>query len=343
MATKRKVILDDEDDVGPQLPGYASYAARLITQGNHRFFTLAMPSDVLAQTCVVETRDRNSIEGFQRTLDEGRAQEIADYIDSGFGTIPTSIIVSAQAGAELTYTSRNQVLRFKRIPGAFLILDGQHRVYGFHKAKSRLRVPVVIYNGLSRSDEARLFIDINTKQRPVPNELLLDIRKMAESETDELAAMRQIFDLFDSDPKSPLLGLMSKSSRQKGKISRVTFNAALSPIWHVLSSSDPHDAYDALCAYLHAWTPILKANEAEKNLTNSTMLRALMLLFPMAAEKVVLKHGDNYTATNFQDALEPLFSKVKKQALKTPGAKPIALAEDFKKLLQSGFTIRAGR
>jgi hypothetical protein len=34
---------------------------------------------------------------------------------------------------------------------------------------------------------------------------------------------------------------------------------------------------------------------------------------------------------------------VKKQALKTPGAKPIALAEDFKKLLQSGFTIRAGR
>ena len=83
------------------------YAARLISQGKHRFFTLTMQSDVLAHTCMVETRFDNPLEGFQRKLDEKRAQEIADYIDAGFGTIPSSIVLSAQPEAELSYLSRN--------------------------------------------------------------------------------------------------------------------------------------------------------------------------------------------------------------------------------------------
>src|SRR5258706_2115125 len=153
--------------------GRATYAARLIIQKDFRFFILAMPSDVLATTCVVDMRSENSLEGFQRALDQQRADEIANYIDTGFGTIPVSIVLSAQPEADLRYNSRTQVLSFKKHPRAFLILDGQHRVYGFSRATKRLRVPVVIYNTLNRSQEARLFIDINTKQRPVPNELLL--------------------------------------------------------------------------------------------------------------------------------------------------------------------------
>jgi hypothetical protein len=45
-----------------------SYTASLILQGKHRFYTLSMPSDVLAETCVVDTRDDNPIQGFQRVL-----------------------------------------------------------------------------------------------------------------------------------------------------------------------------------------------------------------------------------------------------------------------------------
>jgi hypothetical protein len=72
-----------------------------------------------------------------------RAQEIADYIDIGFGTIPCSIVLSAQAEAKSDYSSRTQVLSFKRTPRAFLILDGQHRVFGFKKAKSRLTASAI--------------------------------------------------------------------------------------------------------------------------------------------------------------------------------------------------------
>ena len=79
--------------------GDVSFAAHLITQGRHRFYTLTMPSDVLAETCVVDTREENPDDGFQRALDRKRAQEIADYIDIGFGTIPCSIVLSAQPEA----------------------------------------------------------------------------------------------------------------------------------------------------------------------------------------------------------------------------------------------------
>jgi hypothetical protein len=59
------------------------YSVSLVTQGNHRFYTLTMPSDVLANTCFVTTRDEDPQKGFQRVLDAKRAQEIANYIDFG--------------------------------------------------------------------------------------------------------------------------------------------------------------------------------------------------------------------------------------------------------------------
>ena len=148
-----------------------SYTASLVTQGRSRFYTLSMPSDILAETCTVDTQEADPVMGFQRRLDSKRAQDIADYIDKGFGTIPGAIVLSAQPEARLEYNRPKRTLRFRKSPRAFLILDGQHRVYGFQKAVARLRVPVVIYNNLTKAEEARLFMDINTKQRPVPNGL----------------------------------------------------------------------------------------------------------------------------------------------------------------------------
>ena len=228
------------------------YSVSLVTQGNHRFYTLTMPSDVLANTCFVTTRDEDPQKGFQRVLDAKRAEEIANYIDLGFGTIPTSIVLSAQSAADLKVVGRGKTLEFKDDPRAFLILDGQHRVFGFSLAKTSLRVPVVIYNNLTPRDESRLFIDINTKQRPVPNELLLDIKKLAEYENRTENLLGEVFDLFNSDPSSPLLWLLSSHERASSKISRVTFNAGLKQLLAVFAEADPETIYSALESFLSA-------------------------------------------------------------------------------------------
>ena len=77
------------------------YSVALILQAGKQFYSLTMPTDVLAKCCYVTSRDKNLEQGFQRTLDKKRAQDIARYLDNQKGTIPGSIILSAQPQAQL--------------------------------------------------------------------------------------------------------------------------------------------------------------------------------------------------------------------------------------------------
>src|SRR5690348_3999136 len=97
-------------------PQVLSYSTSLVTQGSHRFYTLTMPSDVLARTCFVTSREEDPAAGFQRVLDVSRAEQIAQYIDSGFGTIPSSIVLSAQPEAEFKDLSRKKTIQFRDTP-----------------------------------------------------------------------------------------------------------------------------------------------------------------------------------------------------------------------------------
>jgi DGQHR domain-containing protein len=103
----------------------------------------------------------------------------------------------------LTYNSKNKTISFNDAHGSFLILDGQHRVYGFRKLMNegvKYRVPVIIYNDLSPTQEARIFIDINTLQRPVPKELLLDIKRLAQRESSDERMLDELFTNFEVEP-----------------------------------------------------------------------------------------------------------------------------------------------
>ena len=288
-----------------------SYAAVLVPQGKHRFYSLAMPIEVLAETCFVTTREQDPEKGFQRLLDEKRAKEIAQYIDSGLGTIPTNVVLSAQPNAGFHYDSEKKTISFNLMPNAFLVLDGQHRVFGFRLAKTSLRVPVVIYDGLSRLEESKLFIDINTKQRPVPNELLLDIKKLADDESEIEAYSGNLFDKFAKESSSVLKGLMSSSKRTRGQISRVTFYRAFKPILSKIMDNNDDAVFPALNAYFGAVKQSLATKREEEALANPKFFGALVLLFPEIADLVALKYGRKYTLDNFKDALEPLHTKLR--------------------------------
>ena len=343
MATKvvtsqQPQLIDDEDAAAPETDDIISYTAVLLTQGKHRFFTVAMPSEVLAATCVVDLRSTNPMDGFQRRLEEKRAREIAEYIDHGFGTIPSSIILSAQPDAQLQYIRKARTIKFRNTPRSFLIIDGQHRIYGFKLAKETLRVPVVIYNNLSRTEECKLFMDINTKQRPVPSELILDIKRLAETETNVEGLMRDVFDALNTEPDSPLLGLLSPSERQSGKLSRTTFNSSLESIWSAFAGSDADQVYKALSAFLHACLAGLRANKAEARITSPNLFKALMRLFPDAAERVLIRNGE-YSFQNFDDVLAPVFRRVKKADFQKPVSSHRQFHNVLRDALSAGFTL----
>lgn len=311
------------------------YSVSLVTQGKHQFYTLTMPSDVLAQTCVVTTRKEDPKQGFQRELDEKRAQEIAHYIDNNFGSIPTSIILSAQEEAQLKVVGRGKTLEFTKSPGAFLILDGQHRVYGFSKAKTALRVPVVIYNGLTRTEETRLFIDINTKQRPVPSQLLLDIKQLADIESESEQLLRDIFDLFHDQPDSALAGFMSPSESARNKITRVTFNHAVKPLLPAFIGRSEEEIYEILNAYLSALSVEITKKTSAPILSKPVVFRAFMALFKSCAQRVLDKHGTSFSSANFQEFISPVFANLPIRRLEAPGTSWASLREYLEKRLRS--------
>ena len=301
--------------------------------------SLTIPSDVLGDTCFATTRDEDNLVGFQRMLDEKRAKEVADYIDSGFGTIPSAIVLSAQDGAELKIKPGGRALQFKRNPKAFLIIDGQHRVWGYRMAKSHLRVPVIIYQDLTRTEETRLFIDINTKQRPVPNELLLDIKQMAALETNTETLLRQLFDMFQSDSKSVMIGLLSPHERAKGKLTRTTFNAAFSSVNVILERKSPEELFPIFNAYLGAYRTGFKQKKINDHFLMPNVFKAIVAFFPEVASKVKDRFDGSYSVDHFSEVLEPVFDKLTKNKITQVGRSYKALHEHFLASLNRGFSL----
>jgi DGQHR domain-containing protein len=314
--------------------------AFLVTQGKHRFYSLVLPSNLLAETCMVEPRVENPIDGFQRLLDERRARSIARYIDAGFGTVPGAVVLSAQSRAHLSYDKDEGTVAFRKDPKAFLIIDGQHRIFGFKLAKSSVNVPVVIYNRLTRAQECRLFMDINTKQKPVPNELLLDIRRLSEAESETEALLHNVFDLFHTRDDSSLAGFLSPAERKKGMISRVTFNAALRSIKGAFAGAPAEEVYAVINAYLRACRHGLGLHAVDDNIANPALFKALMLLFTNVAERVADRHGGKYTVRNFEEVLIPFFRRLKKSDLPRAGMTHIVLHEHYSKTLSAGFLLK---
>ncbi|MFV1637910.1 MULTISPECIES: DGQHR domain-containing protein [Phaeobacter] len=315
------------------------YSVSLVKQGSAQFYTLTMPSEVLARTCKVSTRNEDPKLGFQRELDERRANEIANYIDNGMGTIPSSVVLSAQPEAELKIVGRGKTLEFNDVKGAFLILDGQHRVYGFSKAKTSLRVPVVVYNGLSRRDETRLFIDINTKQKPVPSQLLLDIKNLADVETDVEQALRDIFDLFSKKRDSVLRGKMSASDSIRGKINRVTFNQSVKPLLPLFPDREADDVYRIINAYLVALDEEVRKKTVEDVITKPVIFRAFLGFFKPVAQRVVDRFGQEYTPANFGEIVAPVFQNLRSSKLTSPGTSPATLRDHLTDRLSSKLSL----
>jgi DNA sulfur modification protein DndB len=283
---------------------FASYPGMPLTQNAQKFYLATVPVEDLFPYCFVTRRIEDPVEGFQRTLNEHRALDIARYLDNSFGSIPTNIVLSAQSEAELTYDSKKKTLRFRRGPKSFLVIDGQHRLFGYALTKKRHRVPVAIYEGLDRKKEAAIFIDVNTNQRGVPAALLLDIKHIADMEEGAETSLRKLFDRLNTDSTSVLNGKLSPSLSVPNKISRVTFNRSVKDIIvnQVLQNLSEDKSYMLISNYFKALGQNLKQPEL---LYRSAYFEAFCSLFE---DVVRLAHArfSNTKLPSLAEVLSPL-------------------------------------
>lgn len=281
-----------------------SFPAMSCTQNGKTFYLAIFPKEILKNITFVSRREKNQLDGFQRNLNEARAKDIAKYFDEKNGVIPSPLILSAQENANLKYS--NGTISFKNVPSSFMVLDGQHRLYGLLKTERDYSFPVAIFNELTTEDEVNLFIDINTNQKGVPATLLLDIRKLTGKENSLEAKQRYLFDELNKD--SVMAGMFSPFKSQVGKITRVAFNKATKDFIEnsILSKMDDQKILRALKNYLEASDFILNDTKSQRARLNNSMIFRSMLAVANDVIEQSIDQYKNIKISSLKTVMEPL-------------------------------------
>ncbi len=309
------------------------------TQNNKKFYITTVNSEVLKEMCFVTRKKEDVKTGFQRLLSTKRAKDIANYLDNENGCIPSALILSAQDNANIRYDNKTSKLSFEKTKDSLMVIDGQHRLYGFFESKESYDVPVVIFTNLNTTEEVKLFIDINTTQKGVPTALILDIKNQAGTETKLEEKQRQLFDMLNKD--SVLAGFLLPNESKAGKISRTVFNASTKNIFDngIVSNQDLNIIYNTVKNYLEAIDRVFKmTNNTNAKINKTILFKAIMAVFNDACEKCLFKYKDLKVESMF-DCLEPLMELNFDEYIGTNKATESKIINDIKKLLREPIQI----
>ncbi len=171
----------------------ASFKFISVKQKEHTFRLVSLPVGLLTRISYAAVRRQDLEEGaVQRVLNNSRISGIKDFALK-IGDFPASIVLN-WVGTKITENKDN--IEIPDTPRSAQILDGQHRVAGLREALESnpeledYQIPVAIYEGLDTAHSARIFISINTEQRPAPKSLVFDLYGIAASDLMDPAAIR---------------------------------------------------------------------------------------------------------------------------------------------------------
>lgn len=262
------------------------------------------PSEIFPYTRVSRVEE-NAEQGFQRALDNHRVKRISQYINEG-KVVPGAIILSAQDHTKVNFDASSGLLSFPAEEGFFLVIDGQHRLYGSVKAETEyecdFRIPICVLSNLSHAEEVQYFIDINGNQKGVSKTLRIELTKFLVEEESIDAIRLRLFDDLNSDPDSPLFGHLSATKRSVGYISHVPFKAALDK----LLDKDPLKKLDydkkkkLLTNYLSGVAANLEEADQVKRLYQSAFFQAIFRVFEKSCEIALMYHR-NYSENSFTE------------------------------------------
>jgi len=156
--------------------------------GGTHYYSFSIEPEKLLKISYILHR-ANLSNGYQRLVTKGRLKEIEQFINDG-GYFPNSVLLNintkkdnplyfdkvACAKHDSSITEPVVLHLPKQYHSAFII-DGQHRLYGYAntKYKGTNTIPVVAFENLAADEQVDLFVQINSKQRPVSKNLLTTI------------------------------------------------------------------------------------------------------------------------------------------------------------------------
>ncbi len=160
--------------------------------------------------------ERSSSKYYQRLLTGKRLKEIGQHLEKNETPFPNNILVSYRGKKKLIFEEdaiddsqntgrRAGKLIFDGCPGTFHVIDGQHRLFGYLSVDDKAgglrdshRIIVTVFDGLSVSQEADIFIEVNEKSQSVASDLMMEIDYATGSESKSNLCNGIIFNLRDN-------------------------------------------------------------------------------------------------------------------------------------------------
>ncbi|MCL2561590.1 MAG: DGQHR domain-containing protein [Rikenellaceae bacterium] len=205
--------------------------------GGHTYYAFSIEPEKLLKISFVLHRSKantNMMPTYQRIIRKNRLQSIHKFIEEEKGYFPNSIVISIDCGkkADLGFDPANTqvpssvatagILHLPKKYRSAFIIDGQHRLYGYANSsyKESNSIPVVAFLNLDRSEQVKLFMQINENQKPVQKNLRVtlsaDLLWTSSDYTEQMTALRSRVALFlGEDRKSPLFDKISIGEDKK--------------------------------------------------------------------------------------------------------------------------------
>lgn len=205
--------------------------------GGHTYYSFSIEPEKLLKIGYVLHRNKaneNMMPTYQRLIKKARLKEIHGFIDDEQGYFPNSIIINliSEKNRDLHFDksslqasdtiSKIGILHLPKKYRSAYIIDGQHRLYGYSNSqyKNTNTVPVVALVNLARSEQVRLFMQINENQKPVSkdlrNTLDADLLWDSDSYIDQIKALKsRVAIRLGEDRTSPFYNKISIGEDKK--------------------------------------------------------------------------------------------------------------------------------
>lgn len=186
--------------------------------------------------------NKNMMPTYQRIIKKKRLKEVQTFINEG-GYFPNSLVISIDSrGKGLQFDqsttkvedslSKLGVLHLPKRYHSAYIIDGQHRLYGYSDTNYAVTntIPVVAFVDLDRSEQLKLFMDINENQKAVSKTLRVtlnsDMLWDSSNFNEQRDALRsKIAQMCGEEQTSPLLGRVVIGEDEKNNIKCITIEA----------------------------------------------------------------------------------------------------------------------
>ncbi len=200
-----------------------------------QLYTFPMAVENLIKISYVAVRGRDREEGaVQRVLNKKRISSIKQYILNGNMFVNTFVI--NWNDEKFVPKIVDNTVEIPIVDSVAQLIDGQHRLEGLKEAikadeeikNKQVLVSMVI--GLTTKEAAKIFININSEQKPVPKSLIYDLYGITEDERNfAITRAGDIAKELNENIESPYYNLIKYpgSPRGKGKIDLSTVVSSL--------------------------------------------------------------------------------------------------------------------